>query len=372
MVEPVRVLNLFTIMNRGGAETMVMNYYRHIDRAKVQFDFLVHRETPGDYEGEIKELGGRIFRMQPVRPWSAAAYKAQIKSFFLGHPEYKILHAHMSELACYAFEVAAELGIPIRICHAHNRPYGFDLKTPVRWLMKKQIKPYVTDMFICGQESGVWLFGKENVSRFHMLNNAIDAKQFTFNNKIREQVRTELGLSNEPVIGHVGRFCTQKNHTFLLEIFAEFLKIAPNAKLILVGDGELREEILRKIMALNIENSVMLLGIRKDIPRLLQGFDLFLFPSLFEGLSVAIVEAQTAGLPCVISDKVPIECKKTELVNVFSLSESAAQWAKKMPKLLGQPRLNTYETIKDAGFDVVENAKTLQEYYLQRMKECEQ
>lgn len=205
--EPIRVLNLFTILNRGGAETMVMNYYRHIDRTRVQFDFLVHREERGAYEDEIESLGGRIFRMMPVRPWTAGAYRRAIRVFFSEHPEYRILHAHMSELGLYAFQEAKRMGIPVRICHAHNAPHGIDLKSPVRWYMKTRMRPYITHRFMCGYESGLWLFGSRYRDSFIQMNNAVDAAAFRYDAARRAEVRRMLELPEGSLtVGHVGRF----------------------------------------------------------------------------------------------------------------------------------------------------------------------
>ena len=151
---PYRVLNMFTIMDRGGAETMVMNYYRHIDRTKVKFDFLVHREQRGAYDDEIEALGGRIYRMCPIYPQNFARYERDIRVFFQEHPEYKIVHSHMSELGYFAFREATEQDIPVRICHAHNAPHGFDMKMIMRTYFKKRMMPYLTHLFMCGLESG--------------------------------------------------------------------------------------------------------------------------------------------------------------------------------------------------------------------------
>ena len=188
-MEPIRILNLFTIMNRGGAETMVMNYYRNVDRTKVQFDFMVHRQERGAYDDEIEALGGKIYRMPPIRPWSAGNYRKVIRAFYAEHSEYNVIHSHMSELGYYDFIEAEAAGIPVRICHAHNRPYGIDIKSPVRWLYKTAMRPHVTDFFMCGMESGEWLFGKQNKDRFVQMNNAIDARQYIFNPQVRQSVR---------------------------------------------------------------------------------------------------------------------------------------------------------------------------------------
>lgn len=365
--EPMRVLNLFTIMNRGGAETMVMNYYRNIDRSKVQFDFMVHRQERGAYDDEIESLGGKIYRMPPVRPWTASSYRKIVRQFYAAHPEYKIIHSHMSELGYYDFLEAEKAGVSVRICHAHNRPYGLDIKSPIRWYYKTMMRPHVTDLFMCGKESGEWLFGKENQDRFVQMNNAIDAAQYRYNPTLREKVRKSLNIENDQiVIGHVGRFNPQKNHKFIIDIFREVHRMVPSAVLMLIGDDshDYGIEIHKKVNQLGLQESVKFLGTRNDVHELLQAMDVFLFPSLFEGLSVASVEAQAAGLPVLISDGVPIECKKTDLVQVRSLKDSPEIWAQTVLENAKIPRRDTYEEIKAAGFDIKKNVQSLQDYYL--------
>lgn len=366
MAEPIRVLNLFTIMNRGGAETMVMNYYRSIDRTKVQYDFMVHRQERGAYDDEIEALGGRIFRMPPIRPWTAGAYRKMVRKFYQEHPEYKIIHAHMSELGYYDFLEAERAGVPVRICHAHNRPYGIDLKSPIRWYYKTRMMPHITHMFMCGLESGQWLFGKKNSEKFIQMNNAIDAKAYAFDESRRAQMRTELGLENRLVIGHVGRFDVQKNHAFLIDVFAEVHRRVPDSVLLLIGNdaGKVGQSIHGKVNSLGLDEAVCFLGVRSDVADLMQAMDVFLFPSLFEGLSVASMEAQASGLPTIISDGVPIECKKTDLVEVVPLSADPEIWADKVLEMGKRPRENTCEQIKAAGFDIEKSAEELQQFYI--------
>lgn len=365
--EPIRILNLFTILNRGGAETMVMNYYRRIDRSRIQFDFMVHRQERGAYEEEIQALGGRIYRMPPVRPWNAREYRSLAGRFYGEHPEYRIIHAHMSELGFYDFQQAKKAGVPVRICHAHNRPYGIDLKSPVRWYYKTRMMPYVTDLFTCGREAGDWLFGRKQEARFVQMNNAIDARQYVFCPQTRQRMRQALGIgADQLVIGHVGRFDPQKNHKFIIDIFQAVRQQNSKAVLLLIGNdaGGCGKEIHQKAERLGLTQWVRFLGVRGDVADLMQTMDVFLFPSLFEGLSVASVEAQAAGLPVLISDGVPIECKKTDLVHVLPLSATPEVWAKTALELAQIPRRNTYEEIKAAGFDIAENAQWLQAFYL--------
>ncbi len=365
MQQPIRVLNMFTIMDRGGAETMVMNYYRHIDRTKVQFDFLVHREQRGAYDDEIEALGGRIYRMCPVYPQNFARYKRDLRGFFQAHPEYKIIHSHMSELGYFAFREAEQQGVPVRICHAHNAPHGFDAKMIVRTYLKKRMMPYLTHLLMCGEESGKWLYGEKNKSRFIMLNNAINAASYTYDLSKRVELRRQLGLADELVIGHVGRFNPQKNHPFLLDIFAALLKKEPNAVLLLVGGGEGMPKMQEKVQELGIAEHVHFLGVRSDVANLMQVMDVFVFPSLYEGLPVTMVEAQAAGLPCIISDKVPPECILTEgLVDIMPLSASPEVWAEKVLSKRAIPRTDRRDEIAAHGFDITTEAVKLQEFYL--------
>lgn len=361
---PIRVLNLFTIMDRGGAETMVMNYYRKIDRSKVQFDFLVHRQQRGAYEDEIEALGGRIYRMSPIYPQNFRKYKKELRAFFQEHPEYRIIHAHMSELGYFAFREAARQGVPVRICHAHNAPHGFDLKMIVRTYFKKRMMPYVTHLFMCGIESGRWLFGEENESRFIMLNNAIDAAAYSYDPRRRQAVRQDLGLTGELVVGHVGRFNKQKNHPFLIELFAALLKREPNAVLLLVGGGEDQPRIEQKVRDLGIAERVRFLGVRSDVADLMQAMDVFAFPSLFEGLPVTMVEAQAAGLPCLISDGIPQECILTQgLVEIVPLAAGPEAWAERVLEKRNFPRTDRRAEIAAHGFDITTEAIKLQEFY---------
>lgn len=367
--QPIRVLNMFTIMDRGGAETMVMNYYRHIDRTRVQFDFLVHREQRGAYDDEIERMGGRIYRMCPVYPQNFSRYKRDLRTFFRTHPEYKIIHSHMSELGYFAFREAERQGVPVRICHAHNAPHGFDAKMIIRTYFKKRMMPYLTHLFMCGEESGKWLYGEKNKSRFIMLNNAIDAAVYSFDASKREEMRHQLSLTGELVIGHVGRFNPQKNHAFLLDIFAALLKKEPNAVLLLVGGGADMPKIQAKARELGIAEHVRFLGVRSDVADLMQAMDVFVFPSLYEGLPVTMVEAQASGLPCIISDKVPPECILTDgLVNIMPLSASPEAWAEKILAMRAVPRTDRHEKIAAHGFDISTEAVKLQEFYIKSVE----
>lgn len=359
---PIRILHIVTYMGRGGLETMLMNYYRHIDRSKLQFDFLVHRDFEADYDGEILSMGGKIYHLPPLNPFGSS-YRKALDAFFAAHPEYRIVHSHLDCMAGIPLKAAKKYGVPVRIAHSHNSNQTKDLKYLLKLCFKRNIRNYATSLFACSEKAGKWMFGTDD---FRVLNNAIDAASYVYDPQIRAEARDELGIPGDAfVIGHVGRFAPPKNHVFLTEILEKAVAINKNTIGLLVGDGELRNRIEQSVQERNIGDKVIFTGVRPDVNRLLQAMDVFVFPSIYEGLPVSIVEAQAAGLPCLISDKVPIECKKTDLVTQLPVTLGAEQWAETALKA-AQPRVRTLEQIKEAGFDIEENANKLTEFYLSR------
>lgn len=361
---------VFTIMNRGGAETMVMNYYRNIDRSKVQFDFMVHRTERGAYDDEIEALGGRIYRMMPLHPLTFGKYKKQIARFFDEHSgEYRIIHGHCSESAYFVYREASRRGVPVIIAHAHNSHALFDLKWFFRTGFKVAMRRYITQGFTCGTAAAEWLFGAKLAKSVQLQRNAIDTKLYTYDHDVSRQVRHGLGIADDaPVVGHVGRFNKQKNHEFLLDVFQYVRQRRPDACLLLVGTGELLPAMRQKAERLKLTDSIKFLGTRQDVPQLLQAMDVFLFPSLMEGLSVSMVEAQCAGLSCVASSTIPREVAMTDLVTFVSLKRTAAEWADMVISEYEKPRDRTAypAQIATAGYDIKRNALWLQNYYLEQ------
>lgn len=366
MKYPIRILHIVTTMNRGGLETMLMNYYRHIDHSKVQFDFLVHRDFEADYDKEIISLGGKIYHISRLIPWSKE-YKNRLKEFFKSHPEYKIVHVHQDCLSSVALRCAKECGIPVRIAHSHNSNQDKNWKYLFKLYYMKKIPTYATDFFACGKMAGEWMF---NGNDFHIINNAIETKKYLYSEDVRLRKRKEFGICHELVLGHVGRFFPQKNHKFLIEIFAEVLKYKPDAKLLLVGDGEGKKEVLEQVNALGLTKHVIFAGVRTDVNELMQAMDIFVFPSLYEGLPVTMIEAQAAGLHCLISDTVSSECIITnDLISIKKITEPVSEWAKKIIELADYKRIEHFTEIKEAGYDVEENAKWLQKFYISKYEE---
>ena len=359
----IRVLHVVTYMGRGGLETMLMNYYRHIDRSKVQFDFLVHREFEADYDEEIKSLGGRIYHVSRLVPWSRR-YKAELRRFFRTHPEYKIVHVHQDCLSSVALQCAKDCGIPVRIAHSHNSNQDKNIKYLFKRYYMRKIPETATELFACGKAAGDWMFGGK---AYQLLPNAIAAEKYIYEEEKAKKIKKELDLEKNIVIGHIGRFNLQKNHKFLIDIFEKCFEKNQKVRLMLIGDGEGRKEIENKVKERGLQDKVLFMGVRRDIPELLQAMDVFVFPSLYEGLPVTMIEEQAAGVPAVISDRVSEECIITkDLVKVEGLEETPEQWAGEILKQVKISKRDRSEEIKKAKYDVETNAKWLEEYYLRK------
>lgn len=359
----LRVLQVVTKMDRGGLETMLMNYYRNIDRSKVQFDYLVHREERGRYDDEIETLGGKIYRVPPLNPLNPNYYKA-LNQFFKEH-EYRIVHSNLYCTSTFPLRAAKKADVPCRIAHVHNTSQDKDFKYPIKMISKELLPYYATDYFACGEAAGNWAFSGE---RFTVVRNAIDTSRYAPNVEIRKKVREEFQLKDQFVVGHVGRFDPAKNHEFLLKIFCELKKNASDAKLMLVGGGNGKEKIEREVEQLGLEDDVIFTGVRSDVNELMQAMDVFVMPSLYEGFPVTMVEAQAAGLPCVISDKVPFECAVTSgLVSSVKLSDNLDVWVKEILSTRTIERRSHLDEIVKKGFDIKQAAKWLEGYYLMHM-----
>ena len=358
-IEPIRILHIVSNMQQGGIENFIMNIYRNIDRNKVQFDFLVHRDFEADYDKEILSMGGKIYHVSRLIPWSRS-YRRELKKFFQEHPQYKIVHVHQDCLSSVALQCAKECGVPVRIAHSHNKNQDINIKYWIKRHYMKQIPKFATDYFACGKDAGDWMFSGHS---YHILRNAIDASAYTYSPQKAAYVREQLDVEKKFVIGHIGRFDPQKNHSFLIDIFNKCAKTNPDARLLLIGDGKGRTRIQEKVNSLGLEDKVIFTGVRSDIADLLQAIDVFVFPSLYEGLGIAAVEAQAAGVPCILSDNVPTECKMTKNVEYLSVNESSEVWARHILACKHIPHMDTYEDICKAGYDIKENATRLQDFY---------
>lgn len=359
-----KVLQVVSILDRGGEETMLMNYYRNIDRNKLQFDFLVHYDKRGVYEDEIEKLGGKIYRAFPIRPWNYGAYKKCLRQFFSEHKdEYVAVHAHILENCGFVLEAAYEAGIPIRAAHSHLAAPVFDIKLPFRKYGKYVLrKSHVTKKFACGKEAGEYLYDGDD---FMVLPNAIETSKFVYNPVVRNEVRKELGIGDdEIVIGDVARFHPVKNQTFLVDIFQKLRQIKTKSKMLLVGVGQEQEKVRKKVNDMGLADSVLFLNVRTDVNRLLQAMDAFVAPSKVEGLPVSLIEAQASGIACILSDRVSKETAITDLVQFVALDETPETWAEIILESVKINRRDVTEQIKKAHYDIEENANWLQKFYL--------
>lgn len=357
----IRVLHVVTHMNRGGLETMIMNYYRNIDKKKIQFDFLVHRMERAAYDEEIETLGGYIHRLPVLNPFSLK-YRKKLNNFFKEHPEYQIVHVHQDCLSSIILKAAKKNGVRVRIAHSHNANQDKNIKYFIKIFYMQFIPHYATALMACGQAAGDWMFQGKN---YTILNNAINCEEYAFNAKKRKDLREQLNINkDELIIGHIGRFSSPKNHKFLVEVFAK-VNESRSSKLLLIGDGELRGDIEKQVKELKLEDKVIFTGVRSDIPDLLQAMDIFVFPSVYEGLPVTMIEAQASGIQCVISDAISDKCIITKnVVSIEKLSDSKEKWAELILKKAKIQRRDTTDEIKTHGYDIKENAKWLEEFYL--------
>jgi glycosyltransferase involved in cell wall biosynthesis len=369
MTHPIRVLHILGRLDRGGAETMIMNIYRNIDRNKIQFDFLIHTNDHCDYTNEIRKLGGEIYSIPRLTFENIIKYFSEINRFFREHKEYKIVHCHMLSASTICLGIAKIYGIDTRISHSHSSKSEKSIKGLVRQFLRIGLNNTANSYIACSKTCGVWQFGKRKVKTgtVQIINNAINASEFKFNSMIRDTVRKEININNKFVLGHIGRFVEVKNHEFLIDIFQEVKKINSNSELVLVGQGKLENSIKEKVKILGLEDSVKFLGVRSDINRLVQSMDVFLLPSHFEGLPVVGIEAQASGLKCFMSDVITREVNITGLVEFISLDKSPSYWAEKILECnTGYLRKDTILQINESGYNIAQVSRFMEEFYFKK------
>ncbi|MNZ76275.1 putative glycosyltransferase EpsF [compost metagenome] len=363
MGSPIRVLHAVVNMNRGGAETLLMNLYRHIDRTKVQFDFLTCK--PGVFDDEIQRLGGVIHRIPHITESGHRGFVQSLHQFFQSNSSYRAVHSHMDKMSGLVLHAAKKASIPIRIAHSHNtRSEGSFLARVYKWYAGLHIKTSATNHVACSNAAARWLFGGKASSAL-ILQNGIACEQFAFSEPVRSELRSELGLSDDTLaIGHVGRFAHQKNHMQLLELFKDVERRRKNSLLLLAGEGPLRKAVERQAEQLGIADKVRFLGVRSDIDCLLQAFDVFVFPSHHEGLPVTLIEAQGAGLPCIISDQITREVDLgIGLVDFFPLKEQAIGVNQILAAADKSSRVIPADALARKGYDIKQTAKMAAHYY---------
>lgn len=362
---PIRVLCVFSSLDRGGAESMCMNLYRNIDRSKVQFDFVKHSSKHGAFEDEIISLGGKIYEAPRYKVKNHIAYCNWWEKHLLSHPEHIIVHGHFFSISAVFLRIARKMN-RIAIAHAHTSTIKISsIKSFVKAQMLKKIKNNADYFFTCSNAAGDWLFPGR---KYTVIKNAIDADLY----RIHDVDKNSLNIccnSDDLIIGVVGSMTEVKNPFGTLRIFNEIHKVRPNSQLIWVGDGPLRNEVEQKITEYQLNDSVQLLGIRSDVSEILQIMDALIMPSFYEGLPVTLVEAQAAGLQCFVGDKVSMEANITGRIHYLPIDNIEA-WVDSIISA-DLSKTDTYNNIKDAGYNVKDTAMFIQNFYCNILGERE-
>lgn len=367
---PIRILQIVTQMNQAGLESRLMDIYRNIDRSCVQFDFYTCHNQPGFFDDEIKEMGGKVYYNDSLDLKVLPSISRRFKSFLSDNKEYKIVHCHLNQWCGLVLKGAKQANVPVRIAHSRTSLQKFTMKNIMKNLIKLPTNRYATHYFAVSRKAGEWLFGKKMVTsgKVKIWPNAIDCKKFIYNSQKRRETRDMLGLDNELALMHVGNIRPEKNHAFLFEVFKQVLKEQPSAKLILAGRDMMGGAIQSLAKEMGIDKAVLFLGSRSDVPDLLQAGDVFVFPSLYEGFPGAVLEAEAAGLPCIISNTITDEvCLTAECVQL-SLSASHTEWVDKILELSGTRRHNKYALLRNKGYDIHLLAKNMQDFYIEELK----
>lgn len=370
MKEPIRVLQIIGIVAGGGVESVIMNYYENVDRSKVQFDFIVHDDNKIDITQKVEAMGGKVYKVTPYYK-NPIAFTYEIYKV-IKKIHYRIVHSNMNTLSAFSLFAAWAAGVPIRILHNHSTSSPGETKRNImKFILRPLARLFANHYLACSRLAGDWMYGPKMMDsgKVTVINNAIDLKKYAFNLQKRKVLRKKLGVADAFVIGHVGRFMYQKNHDFLIDIFAEAHRKIPQMVLLLIGDGPLREGIEEKVRDLNLIENVRFLGVRDDVQDLYNAMDLFILPSHYEGLGMVGVEAQANGLNVLASTAVPYEMKFTNLVQFEDLKNDTSKWSDRIIQIY----YNSHMTRNNRGapifnqskFDISVQAKKLVNYYIQ-------
>lgn len=363
MNKPIRVLQIIGDVVGGGVETVIMNYYRNIDKSKVQFDFVMHKGALASYIKEVEKYGGRVYE---ITSYKTNIFKYTYEIFKIIKTQgYQVVHSNMNSLSGFSLFAAYLGGARVRILHNHTTDSPSEgIRTIAKRLLRPFAKTFANQYWACSKLAAEWMYGKKLMAKgkITIINNAIDLEKFKFNEDKRRIIRKQLNLENCFVIGHVGRFVKTKNHKFLIEIFNEILKQKQDAKLLLVGDGPLRADIERKAYSLGIKDKIIFTGIRNDVADLYNAMDVFVFPSLYEGLGMVAVEAQVNDLPIVVSENIPKEVEVTDNVEFISLRGDKNTWNKKI--INAKRKKKNIKNIMLTKFNIKEECKRIECIYL--------
>lgn len=351
----LRVLQVIGAMNRAGAETVVMNLYRAMDRSRIQFDFLVHTSDACDYDAEIESLGGRIYRLPRYTVANGPVYRRACRRFFAEHPEFQVLHGHIGSCSPIYLEEAKKAGIST-VVHSHRQNSSARVKAALySWLVHPAVQ-YADEFLGCTYESGVDRFGSAVVggSHFNIMNNAIDVASYACDEAGHKQAKEHLGFPDAPLLGNIGRLVPEKNQTFLLKVYTELLRLRPDAKLVVLGRGPLEDSLREEAKFLDLDPDAIFVGVKEGVAEYLKAIDVFVFPSLVEGFPMSLVEAQAAGAACIAADTMPASVVMAETSCQMSLETGPRAWAEKAGALLACPadRRIGAAGVRLHGFDI--------------------
>lgn len=368
---PYRVIHNIASLHFGGAQTFIMNIYNNIDRAKVQFDFVVMPEERKDLYEVIESMGGHIFVCPRYNGKNHFTYCKWWNEFFSRHPEYHVIHGHVRSTAAIYLNIAKKHGL-ITIAHSHSTSNGKGITAIVKNILQFPIRNIADYLFACSDKAGIWLYGKKAIYKqnYKMIPNGVDLDRFAFNKTMREEMRRKLGINKQTfVVGHIGRFTEPKNHKYLIELFSILKRTNSDCCLLMVGSGELFDDIRTYCEELNIMDSVIMPGSRADTENFYQAMDVFVFPSLWEGLPVSVVEAQASGLNCLISDVITHDVDLTDLIHYIPLDKKDL-WLAQIEKIQKEHRsaISPENMQKLQSFDSNAVAAQLQTFYINLYK----
>lgn len=366
-MKPIRILQYIGSLNPGGSQSMIMDLYRKIDKSQIQFDFIIDRKDDGHYVDEIESLGGRVYVFGDYfKGYNYGRFVKQWKKFFRDHPEYDVIHCHVRSVASIVLKIAKKNGLKT-ICHSHSTSNGHGFKAAIKKYLQSKISKNCDYFYACSKESAKWLYGKKILrsGKCIIMNNAIDTTKYGFNKKIRGKTRKSLGLDKKIVLGQVGRLETVKNYGFSLRILKKLLEDDENYHLVIVGTGPLKKDIINQAKQLGIYANISILENRDDVNDLLRAMDAFVMPSFYEGLPVALVEAQASSLPCIISDTINDGAFSDALVVKKKLNDLDG-WCKSIKNINKRNRnsIDGVAIVRRNGFDVRENVKKISDFYL--------
>lgn len=369
MSAPIKILHVFGRLDRGGAETMIMNIFRKIDRNKYQFDFIIHSTDECDYSSEIRKLGGKIFSIPKYNVRNHVSYVRKWEELFVNNSDYNIIHGHVRSTASIYLGIAKKHNM-ITIAHSHNTSSGKGLAAVVKDILQKRIKRHSDYLLACSNEAGKWLFGKRAIHKknYFIMPNAIDMNKFSLDKNVRDAMRAKYKLDDKLVVGTIGRFTEQKNPYFILKIIKELVSIDENYIFLWVGDGELFEQIRANVITSGLNENVIFTGSINNANEIIMSMDLFLLPSKWEGLGIVLVEAQASNLVCLVSEQIPNEVIFTDLVYKLSLKLDEKNWATRINYLIKKALRDKPSIKKDNKFDIDDSVIWTQNFYKEILK----